>query len=79
MKQKDLLIIAVAVIIAGTISYVLSNKMFGGPKNRNVSVQVVEPITTDFNRPNDKYINNNSINPTQIITIGGNQATQPAR
>ena len=75
MKQKDLALIAVIVIISATASFFLSSKLFGSPKNRNVQVEVVEPISADFSEPNKKFFNDTSLNPTQQIQIGdgGNQ------
>jgi len=75
VKQKDLLLIVVIVIISATASFFLSSKLFSSPKNRNIQVEVVEPISSDFAQPSKKFFNDTSLNPTQQIQIGdgGNQ------
>jgi len=77
MKQKDIFTIGFIIIFSGVISFVLSNALFGSPKNREQKVEVVDKITSDFNRPDTKYFNKDSINPTQTIQIGNNSNTQP--
>lgn len=76
MKQKDMIIIAVAVFIAAFGSYFLSKALFAKKENRSKEVKVVEQISTDFNPPGKRYFNENSLNPTQTITIGNGQSTQ---
>lgn len=71
MKQNDIVLVAVCVIVGGTISLVISNTIFGSSK-RQEKVEVVEKITSDFNQPNEKYFNGGSINPTQQIQIDNN-------
>ncbi len=78
MKQKDWTLIAVVVVVSGVLSFVLSNFLFGGTKNRQEKVEVVEPISSEFQIPSEKYFNKNSNNPTQIIKIGdGNNNNTP--
>lgn len=77
MKQKDIALILVMVFISAVISFVLSGQIFGSPKNREQKAEVVEAITPEFPAPPGKYFNANSINPTQLITIGGNTNPNP--
>jgi hypothetical protein len=77
MKQKDILLIAVIVVVSGTISFLLSKFLFTIPKSRQTKVEVVQAISSDFAQPNTKYFNTNSVDPTKNITIGDNQNTQP--
>ena len=69
MKQKDVLLIVVVVIISGVISIIVSNMLFS-TTNSAKKVEVVEPITADFQIPDSKFFNKDSINPTQLIKIG---------
>jgi len=75
MKQKDWLIIAVVVIIAATLSIVLSGKLFAPPKKEKV--EVIGAIQTDFPELDTKYFNASSVNPTQLIQIGNNSNALP--
>jgi hypothetical protein len=77
MKQKDIALVAVIVIISGVISLVLSNMIIGSPKSKPQEVEVVEAISADFATPDKKYFNQNSKNFTQTITIGDNPNPQP--
>lgn len=73
MKQKDIIVILVVVFLAGSLSLLVSKKLFDKPQNSNVSVKVVDPISTEFVKPDKKYFNENSLNPTQTIRIGSDQ------
>ncbi len=77
MKQKDLMLIGVVVVIAGTLSFVVSSKLFNSPNNKKAQVEVVEPITTEFSDPNKKFFNETSINPTRKIEISNNNNQNP--
>ncbi|MCA9332314.1 hypothetical protein KDA00_00370 [Candidatus Saccharibacteria bacterium] len=76
MKQRFIITIAIVVFIAGFASLFISKKLFGKEADRNVEVKKVEQISTDFQSPDKQYFNDQSVNPTQIITIGDNQPTQ---
>ena len=77
MKRKDVLIIVVIATISGILSLVLSNLFITAPKNRQEKVEVVELISPEFKRPDSRYFNADSINPTKIIRIGDNTNPQP--
>ena len=76
MKQQDIALIIVIVFISGVASLFISNS-FIGPGERNEKAAVVEPITTDFKEPDERYFNGESINPTQTIQIEEGQNTDP--
>lgn len=77
MKQKDIMLIAVIVVVSGVLSFFLSNLVIGTPQKSGLKVEVVEPITSDFPTPDNKYFNEKSINPTQVITIDATNNPQP--
>ncbi len=77
MKQKDITLIVTVVIISVILSLVIGNLFITSPKNRQEKVEVVKPISADFKEPDKKYFNNNSIDPTQLITIGNDANNQP--
>jgi hypothetical protein len=77
VKQKDLFLIAIVVIVSGAASFVLSKYLFSTPKNRQEKVEVVQPISADFPKPDSKYFNSNSVDPTKNITIGDSQNSKP--
>lgn len=77
MKRKDILLIAVIVIISGAISFFISSLLFKVPKAQETKVEVVQPITPDFVTADDRYFNASSFDPTQNINIGNNQNPTP--
>lgn len=77
MKQKDIALIVIIVVFSAALSIVISQKIIVPPKNRQQNVEVVQKISTDFKLPSTKYFNNNSLNPTQTITIGDNPNPDP--
>jgi len=77
MKQKDIALIVVIVFFSAIVSLLLSNKIFVSSKNRQQKVEVVQPISADFPKPDDRYFNDKAFDPTQPITIGQNANPQP--
>lgn len=76
IKNKDLpgliLLIGVSVIV----SYLVSNALFG--KQKLVSqVEVVDPISAEFNYENKPYFNDKALNPTKNITVNENTNQNP--
>jgi hypothetical protein len=77
MKQKDIALIAVIVIISAIFSLILSNVLFASPKDRQEKVEVVTPISAEFTLPDKKYFNELALDPTQVIQIGDNNNPKP--
>lgn len=77
MKQQDIALVIMIVAIAGVLSFFVSNHLFASPKNRQQQVEVVQPITADFSKPDERYFNNQAFDPTQTITIGQNANPDP--
>lgn len=76
MKQKDVALILVISFISVVLSLVVSNMVFGSNK-KTLTADVVTAITPEFNEPDKKYFNEQSVDPTQIIRIGDNANQQP--
>jgi len=77
MKQKDIALIIIVVFASAVISSFASKAIFAPPKNRQQLVEVVDPITADFPQPDIRFFNSSSFDPTQLITIGQNNNTNP--
>lgn len=77
MKQKDFALIIIIAFISAVISFVVSNKIFVTPANRQQEVEVVDKISPDFTTPARKYFNSNSIDPTQTNQIGSDNNQNP--
>lgn len=70
MKQKDISLILVIVVLSAIISFLLSNTLFASPKHRQQQVEVVSSISSNFATPDAKYFNQGSVDLTQLIQIG---------
>lgn len=77
MKQKDIALIIVVVVVSAIMSLLLSNVLISAPDKRQEKVEIVEPITADFKQADPRYFNSNSIDPTQIIRIGDSNNNKP--
>ena len=77
MKQKDILLIGVIVVVSAIFSLIISNLIFSTPADRQQSVEVVGPISSTFTTPSTAYFNSSSIDPTQTISVGINSNTSP--
>ena len=77
MKQKDYALIIVIIFFSGIISFFISGKIFVTPSNRQQKVQTVDIIVSDFQKPSEKYFNKDSVNPAQLLLIGGNDNQNP--
>jgi hypothetical protein len=77
MKQKDMSLIIAVVVVSAILSFILGHLVFAAPKNRQQKVEIVDAISTDFPRPDSRYFNSESINPTQLIRIAENANLRP--
>jgi hypothetical protein len=77
MKQKDIALIVIIVFFSAVISLLISKAIFAPPKNRQQQVEVVQPLTADFPKPDSRYFNNQAFDPTQLITISQNANPNP--
>jgi len=77
MKQKDIALLVVIAFLSALLSFFISNKIFVTPATRQQKVQIVDPIDSNFKVPNSRYLNSQSINSTQPVTIGNNNNPNP--
>ncbi len=79
MKQKDIMIIVVVGVVAAIVSLGITQVLFVQKKSKQLSAEVVSPISSEFKRPqaNDTVFNSEAINPTQLIQIGDSSNNNP--
>lgn len=77
MKRKDISTVVVIVVIAALISFFLANAIFNKSRTKKEQVEVVQAINSEFPTPDKKFFNSDSINPTQIITVGRGNNSKP--
>jgi hypothetical protein len=76
MKQKDIALIAVIIAISAVISLLVSKQLFNAATQKQ-QVEVVQPISSSFEKPDSRYFNKDAFDPTQQITIGQNANPDP--
>ena len=77
MKQKDIAIIVAIAGLSTLVAFILANTLIASPKNRHAEVLLLDTISADFQKPDSKYFNSSSIDPTQTVEIGNNNNLQP--
>lgn len=77
MKKNDLAAIILIVAIALIGSWILANTLIGQPKNAPVQVEKVEPIASDFPKPDDRVFNDKAVDPTVEIINSDGKTDQP--
>jgi len=77
MKSKDIFTFILVAVVSGVLSIVISNMLITGNTDKEQTVEVIEPIVSDFQRPPVEYYNSDSVNPTQTIEIGSETQSQP--
>lgn len=77
MRKDDILIIFVVAIVAGIFSYIIAGFVFGGEQKYDLQSPEVQPISSEFKQPNEKYFNSDSLDITKDITVTNNDNTDP--
>lgn len=77
MKKSDIAIIILLVGLVTIATYFLLATLVGEPGDEPVSVETIEPITTEIVQPNPTIFNEDAINPTVKIKIGDSADQQP--
>jgi uncharacterized ion transporter superfamily protein YfcC len=79
MKKNNMTLLFAVIVMSAVFSYFIAGAVFNDKKVRQQKTEVVEKITSTFpDAYSDRYkvfFNKDSLNPTQVITIGG---TNPA-
>lgn len=77
IKQSD---IAIVILVAGFtlfLSYFLGGKIINTPDSRTTEIEKVVEVSAEFPLPDSKIFSSNSLNPTELIQIGGSNTEQP--
>jgi hypothetical protein len=77
MKQNDVAVIIGVGLLSAIVSIILAGKIITTPANRQQQVEVVQPISTQFSKPDPKYFNSAAIDPTKVIHISSNSNNTP--
>ena len=79
MKQNDIALLILLVIISAFGSVLIGNQFIRPSKNKTESVEVVEKLDPQFPAPDPTVFNDTALNPTREITIGNSTSPQPIK
>lgn len=65
MKQKDIVVIVLVAGVGAILSYFIANKVFVTQDDRQVEVEVIDVLTSEFTTPDERFFNAESINPAR--------------
>ena len=74
--SKEIAMVILIAGITGIITFAATNYFFGGSKPKT-TVEVADPVVSDFDYIGKSYFTTNSINPTKDIIIGNNNNAEP--
>ena len=77
LKQSDIAMLVLVVALSLAISYFVGDALINTSANREIEVEVIQPITDQFQPPSPDIFVNDFINPTELIEIGGANNQQP--
>lgn len=77
MKKNDIALLVLIVSISLIASYFALNAIIGNPSQHTVTVEKVEPISSELPEPSDKIFNEKAIDPAVVIEIGNPSNQQP--
>jgi hypothetical protein len=77
VKAKDFQIVFFVAVVSLVASVLLSGVLFSTDEDRSQKVETAEPITTDFNPPDNKYFNSSSFNPAKEVPVGQDPNSNP--
>jgi hypothetical protein len=77
MKKNDITLVVSTIVVAAILALIITSASISKLVSTNQQVTTVTTINATFNPPSSKYLNSNSIDPTLLVTIGGNANTSP--
>lgn len=77
MKKNDIVAIVVIVAVSVLIAYFVGRAVLGNLKPRDASVEVVDVITADIQKPDPSVFSKDGLNPSVSINIGTSTNQQP--
>ncbi len=76
MKRTDIAMILFIASISVLGSYFIAKTVIGDTQNEAVTVKTAEAISDEVNAPDERIFNENAVNPTVEVYIGG-EGEQP--
>ena len=77
MNKKDLAVVLVVAIFSSVFSILVTSKFLVSADSRQQKVEVVDKIATDFQLPDERFFNKDSLNPTVPGQVNTELNTEP--
>lgn len=77
IKQSDIAMLVLITAISLVAAYLIGGAVINSPDSRTTPVEIAVPISSEFNEPDTRIFNANSINPTEQIKIGDPNTNSP--
>lgn len=77
MKQSEIAMVILVAAISLVTAYWLGGILINSPDHRSATVEIAIPFGAEFSEPSKKIFNDNSVNPTEKITIGDADKDKP--
>ncbi len=77
MKKNDITLVVSTMFASAIIALLATSMSISKLVSMNQQVTTVTSINTVFKAPGTQYLNSNSIDPTLLVTIGGNSNSTP--
>lgn len=77
MKRNDIALIILIVSVSAVVTYFIGKAIIGDSSAKQVTAEVVGPITANLTAPSKTIFNKDAINPTVVIQIGSPSNQQP--
>jgi len=77
LKSKDIATLILLIGMSAVVSFFTSKLLFSNAKTLSTKVEVVNPVSSNFNYEDKSYFATDKLNPTKDITVTGNNNTEP--
>lgn len=77
MKQNDIAMILVVIAFSGIFAFILSSFVLLPKGSKDLKVQKVTEINSEFKTTDSNFFNSKAINPTKLIKIGDKDNEKP--
>ena len=72
MKKSDIAVIIFIASLSVGVAYFVADSVLGSPSNETKKVRTIQSISSEVAQPDPTVFNENAINPTVEVEIGGN-------
>lgn len=72
MKKSDIAVIILIASLSVGVAYFIAASVIGSPSSESEKVRTIAPISSEVTQPDKGIFNEDALNPTVEVEIGGN-------